>query len=53
MKIETFRRRIELTYRLCAIRVSSAFHTISEDAVCIIIAGLLPIIILAEKSKKT
>jgi len=35
-------------YRLSALRVASAFRTVSEDAVCVI-AGMLPINVLAEK----
>ena len=37
--------------RLCALRVSSTFRTVSDDAVCII-AGLMPIEILAVESKQ-
>ena len=51
MKVKAYRRKIESTYRLCAIRVCSAFRTISEDA-AYVIAGLLPIDILAEESQK-
>ena len=37
-------------YRLSALRVASAFRTVSEDAVCVI-AGMLPIKVLSEERR--
>ena len=45
-------RHLESVYRLSAIRVASAFRTISLDAVCVI-AGMCPLVILAtERSRR-
>ena len=50
LKIEKYRRRVAAIYRLSALRVASAFRTVSEDAVCII-AGMIPIQTLGEERK--
>ncbi|XP_015123247.1 uncharacterized protein LOC107045466 [Diachasma alloeum] len=50
LQLQETRRRIAPVYRLSALRVASAHRTVSEDAVCVI-AGMLPIEILAEKRK--
>ncbi|XP_046868466.1 uncharacterized protein LOC124460910 [Drosophila willistoni] len=42
METRSYRRSLESTHRLRAIRVCSAFRTISDDA-ALVIAGLLPI----------
>ncbi|KAH8292686.1 hypothetical protein KR054_010467, partial [Drosophila jambulina] len=39
---KSYMRGVESTYRLCAIRVASAFRTISDDAV-LVLAGLVPL----------
>jgi len=44
--IQESHRRVASVYRLSALRVASAFRTVSEDAVCVI-AGMLPIKVLA------
>ncbi|XP_070075677.1 uncharacterized protein [Drosophila takahashii] len=43
-------REVNLKYRLCAIRISCAFRTISDDAV-LVIAGQVPLGELARESK--
>ncbi|XP_015121541.1 uncharacterized protein LOC107044250 [Diachasma alloeum] len=48
LRLQEARRKIAPIYRLSALRVASAFRTVSEDAVCVI-AGLLPIQVLAEE----
>ena len=48
LKIQQSRRKIAPVYRLSALRVASAYRTVSEDAVCVI-AGLLPIGVLADE----
>lgn len=42
------RRRVAPAYRLSALRIASAFRTVSEDAVCVI-AGVLPLEVLVEE----
>ncbi|XP_015122231.1 uncharacterized protein LOC107044734 [Diachasma alloeum] len=44
------RRKVAPVYRLSALRVTSAYRTVSEDAVCII-AGRLPIEVLTEERR--
>lgn len=44
-------RRLESVYRLSAIRVTSAFRTISLDAVCVI-AGMCPLTLLAKERSR-
>ena len=51
LKIDKYRCKMAAVNRLSAVRVSSAFRTVSDDAVCII-AGLMPIEILAEERKQ-
>ncbi|XP_030757325.1 uncharacterized protein LOC115883146 [Sitophilus oryzae] len=48
LRIQGTRRRVASVYRLSALRVSSAFRTVSEDAVCVI-AEMFPIEILAKE----
>lgn len=43
-------RKVAPVYRLSALRVASAYRTVSHDAVCVI-AGMLPIEILAEERR--
>ena len=50
-KIEKYRRKMAAVNLLSALRVSSAFPTVSDDAVCII-AGLVLIEILAVERKQ-
>ena len=51
LKIVKYRRKMAAVNRLSGLRVSSAFRTVSDDAVCII-AGLWPIEILAVERKQ-
>ena len=51
LKIEKYRRKMAAVNQLSALRVSSAFRTVLDDAVCII-AGLMPIEILAVEKKQ-
>ena len=51
LKIEKYRCKMAAVNRLSALKVSSAFRTVSDDAVCII-AGLMPIEILAVERKQ-
>ena len=51
LQIEKYRRKMAVVNRLSALRVSSAFRTVSDDVVCII-AGLVPIDILAVEWKQ-
>ena len=51
LKIEKYRRKMAAVNQLSALRVSSAFRTVLDDAVCII-AGLMPIVILAVEKKQ-
>ncbi|CAH2085509.1 unnamed protein product [Euphydryas editha] len=44
--VQESRRRIVPVYRRSALKVTSAFRTVSEDSVCVI-AGMLPIAVLA------
>ncbi|CAH2108659.1 unnamed protein product [Euphydryas editha] len=48
LELQESRRRIAPIYRRSALRVTSAFRTVSEDAVCVI-AGMLPIEVLAKE----
>ncbi|CAH2092420.1 unnamed protein product [Euphydryas editha] len=50
LNIQEARRKIAPVYRLSALRVASAFRTVSDDVVCVI-AGMLPIRVLAEERK--
>ena len=50
LKIEQYQRKMAAVNRLSALKVSSAFLTVLDDAVCII-AGLMPIEILAVERK--
>lgn len=52
MNIESYRKKIIPTYRLCALRVACGFRTISYDAICVI-AGMPPIEILARERANT
>ncbi|XP_046868931.1 uncharacterized protein LOC124461451 [Drosophila willistoni] len=42
MEVDSYRRLISPTYRLCALRVCSAFRTLKED-VALVVAGMVPI----------
>ncbi|XP_070075725.1 uncharacterized protein [Drosophila takahashii] len=46
----SYMRKVNSTYRLCAIRISCAFRTISDDAV-LVIAGQVPLGELVRESK--
>ncbi|XP_046868751.1 uncharacterized protein LOC124461242 [Drosophila willistoni] len=48
--VPSYSKGIKATYRLCALRVCSAFRTVSEDA-ALVIAGMIPIDLLADKAK--
>ncbi|XP_015113967.1 uncharacterized protein LOC107039043 [Diachasma alloeum] len=50
LQLQEARRKIIAVYRLSALRVASAYRTVSEDAVCII-SGMLPIELLAEERR--
>lgn len=50
LRKQKLRRRVAPVYRLGALRVASAYRTVSEDAVCVI-AGMLPIDVLAEERR--
>ncbi|CAB3247351.1 unnamed protein product [Arctia plantaginis] len=50
LKIQEARRKIAPVYWLSALRIASAFRTVSDDAVNVI-AGMLPIEVLAEERK--
>ena len=50
LRTQDLRRKIASEYRLSALRVASAFRTVSEDAVCII-AGMLSIEVLSEERR--
>jgi len=44
-------RGVKSTYRLCAVRISSAFRTISDDA-ALVIAGQVPLCELVREAKE-
>ncbi|KMQ82443.1 hypothetical protein RF55_22966, partial [Lasius niger] len=50
LQTQKSRRKVAPVYRLSALRVTSAYRTMSEDAVYVI-AGMLPIKVLAEERK--
>lgn len=50
LQLQDARRKVASVYRLSALRVASAFRTVSEDAVCVI-AGMLPPEILAKERR--
>lgn len=50
LKVEHHRRKLAAVQRLCALRATCAFRTVSEDAACVI-ASLLPLHILAEERR--
>ncbi|KAH8368570.1 hypothetical protein KR200_006481, partial [Drosophila serrata] len=45
---KSYMRGVEATYRLCTVRVASAFRTVSDDAV-LLIAGIVPLIYWRER----
>ncbi|XP_046868464.1 uncharacterized protein LOC124460908 [Drosophila willistoni] len=51
MTVKTYRRRLETTYRLAALRVCCGFRTISDDA-ALVIAGMTPIDLLAHEAQR-
>ncbi|XP_046681618.1 uncharacterized protein LOC124368376 [Homalodisca vitripennis] len=50
LEVQETRRKVASIYRLSALRVSSAFRTVSEEAACVI-AGMLPVRVLAEERR--
>lgn len=50
LKVEQHRRKLSAVQRLCALRATCAFRTVSEDAAGVI-ASLLPLHILAEERR--
>ncbi|XP_068139937.1 uncharacterized protein [Drosophila tropicalis] len=52
MEVESYCRLISPTYRICALRVCSAFRSVSEDAE-LVVAGMVPIDILAAEVRAT
>ncbi|KMQ83867.1 reverse transcriptase [Lasius niger] len=50
LTLQKSQRKVAPVYRLSALRITSAFRTVSEDAVCVI-AGVLPIGVLAEERR--
>ena len=51
IKIEECRRKIAAVNRLSALRVSCAFGTVSDEAMCVI-AGMMPLEVLAVERKQ-
>lgn len=51
MLVQSYARKLTTVYRRSALRVASAYRTVSDDAVCII-AGMPPIDLLAVERKK-
>lgn len=50
MDKEKYRRRLARVQRVCALRVASAYRTVSEPAV-LVIAGVIPVALLAKERK--
>ncbi|XP_015121293.1 uncharacterized protein LOC107044061 [Diachasma alloeum] len=50
LQLQQNQRKVGPVYRLSALRVASAFRTVSNDAVCVI-AGMMPIEVLAEERR--
>ncbi|XP_046686135.1 uncharacterized protein LOC124371823 [Homalodisca vitripennis] len=50
LEVQETTRKVASIYRLSALRVSSAFRTVSEEAACVI-AGMLPVRVLAEERR--
>ena len=51
LKVEANRRKIAAPYRLSALRTSCAYRTTSDEAACVI-AGMIPIDILANEGRR-
>ena len=51
LKLQHNRRTMQSVHRLTAIRVTSAYRTVSSDAVCVI-AGMKPIDVAADEAKR-
>jgi len=49
--VSSYMRGVNSTYRLCAVKISSAFRTISEDA-ALVIAGQVPLCELVREAKE-
>jgi len=50
--VSSYMRGVNLTYRLCAVRIASAFRTISDDA-ALVITGEVPQCELVREDKET
>lgn len=50
LEVQETRRKVASIYRLSALRVTSAFRTVSDDAACVI-ARMLPIQVLADERR--
>ncbi|XP_015120548.1 uncharacterized protein LOC107043529 [Diachasma alloeum] len=50
LQTQESQRNVAPVYRLSALRVASAYRTVSEDAVCVF-AGMLPIEVLAKEQR--
>ncbi|XP_015119514.1 uncharacterized protein LOC107042829 [Diachasma alloeum] len=50
LQLQQNQRKVGPVYRLSALRVASAFRTVSNDAVCVI-TGMMPIEVLAEERR--
>jgi len=51
LQVPSYRRSVNSVYRNCALRVISAFRTLSDEAACVI-AGMCPINLLAAERQK-
>lgn len=51
LELQENRRKMQSVHRLTAMRVASAFRTVSSDAICVI-AGMTPIDIAADEAKR-
>jgi len=49
--VSSYMRGVNSTYSLCAVRISSAFRTISDDA-ALVIAGQVPLCELVREAKE-
>ncbi|XP_046670510.1 uncharacterized protein LOC124360689 [Homalodisca vitripennis] len=49
LEVQETRSKVASIYRLSALRVTSTFRTVSEEATCVI-AAMLPVQVLAEES---
>ena len=51
LELQENKRRMQSVYRLTALRVISAFRTVSYDATCVI-AGMMPVDIVTDEAKR-